>query len=281
MRAASPLRYPGGKWRVAPFFDQLINLNRLESVQYVEPYAGGASLALSLLLAGRVSEIHLNDLDPAVFSFWSCVLKRSRDLIQFIEQVPVTPEEWVKQKDIYKRAASVSRFTLGCATFFLNRTNHSGILNGGMIGGKSQAGKWHLDARFNRAELSARVRRIAAIRSRIHLYCMDALDIVKQFRRSKRTFIYLDPPYYYAGHHLYMSAYRHYDHVAVRDAVLSINPPWVVSYDDIPEIRKLYGQWHSRKLRLLHTARSARQGAEVLFFADSLRIPRLSQAAIE
>lgn len=280
MRAASPLRYPGGKWRVAPFFDKLINLNRLECFQYVEPYAGGASLALSLLLAGRVSEIHLNDLDPAVFSFWSCVLKRSRDLIEFIEQVPVTPDEWAKQKDIYMRAASVSTFALGCATFFLNRTNHSGILNGGMIGGKSQTGTWHLDARFNRAELSARVRRIASIRSRIHLYCLDALDIVKQFRRSKRTLIYLDPPYYCAGHHLYMNAYGHDDHVAVRDAVLHIDAPWVVSYDDIPEIRRLYRPMHSRKLRLLHTARSAQPGAEVLFFADGLRIPRLSPTAI-
>lgn len=275
MRTASPLRYPGGKWRVAPLFDRLISLNRLDDGRYVEPYAGGAGLALSLLLAGRVSEIHLNDLDPAIYSFWSCVLTRSNDLIEFIEHVPVTPDEWVRQKEIYTRAAGVSKFALACATFFLNRTNHSGILNGGMIGGKTQTGAWRLDARFNRSELATRVRRIVAVRSRIHISCMDALDVLKQFHRAKRTLIYLDPPYYGPGHHLYMNAYGHDDHVKVRDRVLSSPVPWIVSYDDVPQIRRLYRPMRCRQLRLLHTARSARDGAEVLFFADCLRIPRL------
>ncbi len=274
MRTASPLRYPGGKWRVASFFDQLITINRLLNHRYVEPYAGGASLALSLLLDHRVDEIHLNDLDPAIYAFWHSVLMRSRDLIDFIQQVPVTPDEWRHQKEIYARAPSVNRFTLGCATFFLNRTNHSGILNGGMIGGKKQTGPWTLDARFNRPELTARVRRIAALRSRIHLSCRDALDVVDEFRHARRTLIYLDPPYYHAGHHLYMNAYRHDDHVTVRRAVEKVTAPWVVSYDDTPEIRSIYRRMRSRKLCLLHTARSAREGAEVLFFADCLHIPR-------
>jgi DNA adenine methylase len=275
MRTASPLRYPGGKWRVASFFDRLLTINRLEDVRYVEPYAGGASLALSLLLDQKVEEVHLNDLDPAIYAFWHSVLTRPHDLIDFIDHVPITPDEWRNQKEAYSRAPNVTRFALGCATFFLNRTNHSGILNGGMIGGKRQIGPWKLDARFNRAELAARVRRIAALRSRIHLSCRDALDVIKEFRRAKRTLVYLDPPYYCSGHRLYMNAYRHDDHAAVRRAVEKVTAPWVVSYDDTPEVRRLYSRMRSRKLRLLHTARSAREGAEVLFFADGLHIPRL------
>jgi DNA adenine methylase len=275
MRTASPLRYPGGKWRVALFFERLIEINRLQRPRYVEPYAGGASLALSLLLQQKVGEIHLNDLDYAIYAFWHSLLTRSEDLIEFIHQVPVTPDEWMKQKKIYARASGANVFALGCATFFLNRTNHSGILNGGMIGGKGQTGLWKLDARYNRAELASRVRRIASFRSRIHLSCQDALDFVKDFRRAKRTLFYLDPPYYRAGQRLYLNAYRHEDHLAVRRAVQKILSPWVVSYDDIPEIRGLYENVRSRKLRLLHTARSARNGSEILFFADGLRIPKI------
>jgi DNA adenine methylase len=252
-------------------------MNRLERVRYVEPYAGGASLALSLLLEHKVEEIHLNDLDPAIYAFWHSVLTRPRDLTDFIERVPVTPDEWRNQKEIYARTMNVSSFALGCATFFLNRTNHSGILNGGMIGGKTQNGPWKLDARFNRAELAMRVRRIAAMRSRIDLSSRDALDVVNEFRHARRTLIYLDPPYYRAGHHLYMNAYRHDDHVTVRRAVGKVTAPWVVSYDDTPEIRKLYSRIPTRKLRLLHTARSAHEGAEVLFFASSLHIPGFCQ----
>ena len=123
MRTASPLRYPGGKWRIAALFEQLLTLNGLESVRYVEPYAGGASLALSLLLAGRVAEAHLNDLDPAIYAFWHSLLTRTRDFIEFIERVPVTPDEWYRQKNVYSGSAKRCRFALGCATFFLNRTN--------------------------------------------------------------------------------------------------------------------------------------------------------------
>jgi len=274
MRTASPLRYPGGKWRVTPFFEQLLRINGLGNIRYVEPYAGGASLALSLLLRGKVAEVHLNDLDPAIYAFWHSLLTRSSDLVEFIERVPITPDEWYRQKNVYERQSKVCRFSLGCATFFLNRTNHSGILNAGMIGGKRQDGPWTLDARFNRPELISRVKRIAGFRSRIHLSCRDALDVVNDYRRAKRTLLYLDPPYYNPGYHLYMNDYSHDDHVAVRQVVEKVTGPWVVSYDDRLAIRRLYRHVRSRKIHLLHTARVARDGAEVMFFAEGLHIPR-------
>ena len=145
-----PLRYPGGKWRIAPFFENVIRLNGLSLTQYIEPYAGGASLALSLLFTELVSEIHLNDIDPAIYAFWYSVLTRNQDFIQLLNQTQVTPDEWQKQKAIYAKGATSDQFALGFATFFLNRTNHSGILNAGMIGGRKQQGTWKIDARFNR-----------------------------------------------------------------------------------------------------------------------------------
>lgn len=273
MRSASPLRYPGGKWRLANYFERLIYLNSLSRCRYVEPYAGGASLALSLLIDEHVSEIYLNDLDPAIHAFWHSVIKCTDDFVQLIEAASVTPEEWAKQRTLYGEGLSVGKLTLGFATFFLNRTNHSGILNGGMIGGKSQQGRWRIDARFNKAELIRRIKRIGSLGGSIHLSQLDALHFLKRLNLKSASLIYLDPPYYVAGRNLYMNAYRPNDHLAVRECVGNLSAPWVVSYDDIWQIRRLYRGEKSRKLELLHTARSSRIGKEVLFFASDLKIP--------
>jgi DNA adenine methylase len=273
MRDASPLRYPGGKWRVASFFERLIRLNRLGSPSYVEPYAGGASLALSLLFTGQVSEVHLNDIDPAIYAFWYSVLTRSGDFLQLLERTPVTTDEWLKQKSVYASGMTAGRFALGFATFFLNRTNHSGILNGGMIGGRKQAGAWRLDARFNRVELRRRIERIVRYKSRIYLSREDAIKFLANQRFSKSSLIYIDPPYYRPGRHLYLNAYEPSDHAVLKRCVQGLRSPWIVSYDDVPEIRALYKEVRSRRLRLIHTARSARNGDEVLLFSPRLRIP--------
>lgn len=273
MRDASPLRYPGGKWRFYPFFEEIISLNRLDGCDYYEPYAGGASLALSLLFSNKVREIHLNDLDPAVYAFWKCVLTRNNDLIDLIISTEVTPDEWIFQSSIYKDGLPSGILAQGFALFFLNRTNHSGILNGGMIGGKDQKGIWKLDARFNKTELCRRIRRIASYKSQIHLTRLDAVAFLNEACPPKESFVYLDPPYYKSGARLYLNKYTPRDHAEVRKVVGRITATWVVSYDDVPEIKKLYSSVRSRHLLLQHTARSAKIGKEVLFFSPRLKIP--------
>jgi len=64
------------------------------------------------------------------------MLENSERFCLAIERTPITPEEWRSQRSIYSRGSQNDTFSLGFATFFLNRTNHSGILNGGMIGGE-------------------------------------------------------------------------------------------------------------------------------------------------
>jgi DNA adenine methylase len=273
MRDASPLRYPGGKWRIAAFFEQVIRLNGSTRTKYVEPYAGGASLALSLLFKEQVSEIYLNDLDPAIYAFWHSILAHNRDFIQLLNETPVTPVEWSKQKAVYAKGTAAGQFALGFATFFLNRTNHSGILNGGMIGGRNQRGPWKIDARFNRFELLRRIERIGSFRDRIHLSCEDAIEFLRNQKFTRKSLIYLDPPYYQAGRRLYLNAYKPGDHAAVSEFILGLKSPWIVSYDDVSEIRRLYKSVRSRRIHLLHTARFAKKGDEVLFFSPGLRIP--------
>jgi DNA adenine methylase len=273
MRDASPLRYPGGKWRFTAFFRNLILRNFKRPPAYLEPYAGGASLALSLLFSETVAEVYLNDLDPAVYSFWLSVLEKTDALVELIEKTPVTPRQWREQKRLYAERRTAGDLQLGFATFFLNRTNHSGILNGGMIGGKRQKGEWRVDARFNRAELIRRVKRIASYKNRIHLSCLDALEFIRCRGRAKSKLIYFDPPYFEAGRHLYLNAYGPADHEFVRDRISALRCPWVVSYDDVPPIRRLYRGYSARRVQLLHTARTAHQGNEIIYFSPLLNVP--------
>lgn len=275
MKTASPLRYPGGKWRIARFFERLLQANYDQPPTYLEPFAGGASLALTLLLRGFVSRIFLNDLDPAVYGFWRTIVTEPARLIRMVERTPISPKEWYRQREIYQTSADAGHLALGFAFFFLNRTSHSGILNGGMIGGTKQRGTWKIDARFNRAELIERIRRIVELRRLIHISGIDGLEFINQHRRRRtRSLVYLDPPYFNAGRDLYLSAYRPEDHARVREAVASLQAPWVVSYDDVPTIKTLYRDVRCRHLNLIHTARDARIGEEVMFFSDGLRIPR-------
>ncbi|HET6843295.1 MAG TPA: DNA adenine methylase [Candidatus Angelobacter sp.] len=274
MKDASPLRYPGGKWRLTSFFERLLALNFDQPPTYIEPYAGGASLALSLLLSGKVTEIFLNDLDITIHAFWQSILEHTDKFISLLNDTPVTVTEWKRQKSVYASGLAAGTLKLGFATFFLNRTNHSGILNGGMIGGKRQDGAWKLDARFNRSELLRRIRRIAAYRNQIHLFNCDAVNFVREYSSSQKNLIYLDPPYYCAGQRLYLNAYRPQDHAQVRDRVLNFRCRWIVSYDDVPEIRDLYSSQRVRCINLFHTARAARKGKEVMFFSSDLKIPR-------
>ena len=273
MRNASPLRYPGGKWRLTKGFERVIALNYEKPPAYVEPYAGGASLALSLLFTGVVNEIYLNDLDPAIHAFWFSVLRQNKKFCRLVKTASITPSEWRKQRKIYRQGLVAGRLALGFATFFLNRTNHSGILNGGMIGGKQQKGEWKLGARFNRTELVRRIQRISQFKNRIHLRCKDATAFLIQKKFRKNTLVYLDPPYYRSGMDLYLNAYEPGDHKLVRDCTLDLGCPWIVSYDDVPEIRRLYRSQRCRRVRLLHTARTTRLGKEIMFFSGRLRIP--------
>jgi DNA adenine methylase len=95
---------------------------------------------------------------------------------------------------------------LGFATFYLNRTNRSGILNANPIGGLKQTGRWKIDARFRRADLVTRIRLIGRYRNRIEVEGRHGNDVSQDFLRRPRTFLYIDPPYLTKGAKLYLDA---------------------------------------------------------------------------
>ena len=183
----SPLRYPGGKSKLAKFITLLCEKNQITDAggHYVEPYAGGASVALHLLFNGQVSEITINDSDRSIYAFWWAVLHRTDKLISRIQDTKTDEKTWRKSREIQHNKDNAPLFELGFSTFFLNRTNISGIIDGGMIGGFAQKGKYRIDCRFNKQELIKRIRVIAAHKKNIHLYNLDALDLIKEIENGE------------------------------------------------------------------------------------------------
>ncbi len=282
MRFNTPLRYPGGKGKLTDFIKLVFTHNDLLDGHYIEPYAGGSGIALNLLFHGYVTSIHLNDLNPAVFAFWHSVLNKPDELCQAIHDVKIDMDEWYKQKHIQSNPHEHSTLELGFSTFFLNRANRSGILLGGVIGGKKQDGPWKLDARFKKENLIHRIEKIALYKSRIRLYNLDAADLIETVLPTlpQKTLVYLDPPYYVKGKGLYENHYGHEDHEKIAKLVREkITLPWVVSYDHTPEIMEMYKDCNTITYGINYSAQNRYKGAEAMFFSDKLIVPDVKNPA--
>ena len=274
---ATPLRYPGGKGKLTNFMRRVFEENDLLDGHYAEPYAGGAGLALNLLMLGYVSHIHLNDISPSVFAFWHSVVHSPDKLCRMIRDAKLNMDEWQKQKQIQRAPQKHDSLKLGFSTFFLNRTNRSGILTGGVIGGNDQSGNWKIDARFNKKDLIQRIEKIAMYRGRIHLYNLDAAKLITEILPTlpKKSLVYLDPPYYVKADRLYVNFYKEKDHQMIAGLVKKITLPWIVSYDHMPAISSMYKSFRTITYGMDYSAAKCYQGSEVMFFSRRMIIPRV------
>lgn len=266
----SPLRYPGGKNCIFPFVSNIFYENNLLGVNYAEPYAGGAGLALRLLFEGYVDKIYINDLDSSIYAFWISILTRPTEFCDWLENVEVSINNWQKYKKIQSEAPRANVFELAKATFFLNRTNISGVIKGGVIGGMEQNGKYKMNVRFNKRDLIERILRISKMRDRIFISNLDGLSFINRLNKKKeQIFIYLDPPYYQKGADLYMNFYSKADHRKLSKFVHDMQQTWMVSYDKHEFILNLYAREQKISYKLSQSA-SNRVGDEILIFSEHL-----------
>ena len=272
----TPLRYPGSKRRLAAFVAQLLEVNKLDNVQYVEPCAGSAAVALSLLYNEYAASIHLNDLSRPIFAFWHSAIHKTDRFCAEIERIPITMEQWKRQRAIYEHDAAADLFELGVATFFLNRTNRSGIVGGGVIGGKRQDTALKLDARFNKSELIDRIRRMGRYRDRIQLYRQDVLDFTEDVVSDLRgnVLAFYDPPYIAKGGALYPDNYRPEDHQRLANRIQKLTQLWIVTYDyDASHRHNLFPNQRCLAFSLTYSTHERHRGREAMFVSDQLRLP--------
>ena len=274
----TPLRYPGGKAKFAPTIKAIIENNDLHG-HYVEPYAGGAGVALDLLFSGVCTDIHINDLDLAIYHFWKSITEETEDFIRLVSKTDVTIEEWHKQKEILKQD-DISPIERGFAAFFLNRTNRSGILKGGVIGGLQQSGNYKLDCRFNKEALIKRIQKIGSMNNKIHVYNQDTEKWLLEIDNliPSNSLIYLDPPYYEKGQGLYRNFYNHQDHKSIKEKLVKVKTPWVVSYDNNQNIRDIYQQYRQEEYILNYSASKKIKATEVIIYSDSIKLPHRTLA---
>lgn len=270
---SSPLRYPGGKTRLANKLLEAMdkNFDPKEKIILVEPYAGGAGASLALLLAGKAERIVINDLDKAIFTFWKIAVFDTDYLINKIRRTEVTIEEWKKQKKIY--ISTTNERELAFATLFLNRTNRSGIMNGGPIGGIEQSGTWKVNARFIKKTIINRLGKIKEFHTKIEVTNLDGIELLKKLEERKNKnqyFIFLDPPYFQKGQSLYMNHYDNKDHENLSEFLgKSSFKKWIMTYDDVPYIKNLYATMHTSGFAIQHNAYESKIGKEVMISPKS------------
>lgn len=270
-KTTSPLRYPGGKGLLSGFVEKMIDLEDESIKSYCEPFSGGAGIALDLLLKGKVERVIINDLDTAVFSFWDSVFNQTDLLICAINEFQFNIEEWKKRRKIYqtlrkKRDTSVE---LAAAFFYLNRTNRSGILNAGVIGGMSQSGTYRMDARFNRSDLVEKIENISEYREKVIIENRDGIEVAEENLNNAQTLIYLDPPYYEKGGSLYYNSMNEESHKRLRDLMAKyLSSRWLLSYDNVKDVQSLYKNFFSVEFSFRYSATGSKEGKELMIFSD-------------
>jgi len=279
MEYYSPLRFPGGKNNLYNFIYSVILDNRLLNGCYVEPYAGGAAIALRLLMENICEKVYINDISKPIYAFWYSVLNFNDYLCQMIEDTDITIDEWHRQRNIFFNQEKESILELGFATFFLNRTNFSGILQAGVLGGKKQNSRYKVDSRFKKQNLIPRIRQIKKFADRIILSRKDALIFLNEKARKlpEKTLIYLDPPYYYKGKKLYENYYGEKNHRDIANFLTkNIDLFWLVSYDNADEIIDMYKNIEYQRYNLRYTANRFKNGNEIMFFSPALEQQEIS-----
>ncbi|MBU5363447.1 DNA adenine methylase [Enterococcus raffinosus] len=267
----SILRYPGGKNKVYNYVKHLIS--ETGSSTYIEPFCGGAAIAFKLLIKGDVKKIIINDFDKSIYALWYSVLNHPEELCTLISNAQFNMDEWYLQKDIQRNKNDSDLLSLGFSTLYLNRTNRSGIINAGVIGGKNQTGSYLMDCRFNKDDLIEKIKLISSKRSSIKLYNKDALHFIRQnISRTSDSLTFFDPPYYIKGKALYTNFYEHIDHVELSNTIKNTlnNKNWILTYDFTPEIKEMYKEYEHFVYHLNYSLANTGKGKEYIFLSNSI-----------
>ena len=274
----SILRYPGGKTQLAKFVSNLIAINKIKSPIYCEPFSGGSGVSMELLLTNKVNSVILNELERSIYSIWFAILHDADNLVDAIQAMPITIDEWYRHKNIYSELKDIPvyDFRLAVSALFLNRTNRGGIITGGPIGGHEQKSKYSLDCRFNKVGIVKKIRAIAEQSHRIRLYMLDAKDLINDVllrENPDQLFTFFDPPYYKQGQALYKNAFNHEDHEALSESIKMMNAyKWITTYDECPEIQSIYSDYRLYTYKLRYSVNQFRKANEYLFASPTTKI---------
>jgi DNA adenine methylase len=274
----TPLRYPGGKSRLLGYVEKFLMLNHISPDIVCEPYAGAASISVGLLQRGIVNSAHICEKDPLIVAYWNAIKFHFDDFVESIKAVEVSMDTWFAFKK-YLSEDSDKRFSvteLALAFLFYNRTNYSGIIKGGPLGGKSQKSKYKLGCRFNKTKIIEKLVGLNKIAENVQIIRGDGLEFMKEESRNmswENKFFYVDPPFYRVGKDLYREFFKDEDHINLADFLADLESPWLLSYDDSDFIRNLYREKKNARIYTDYQANFLKKSESELLFSNRVIPP--------
>ena len=269
----TPFRYPGSKSSFTGIVKEYVLHNGLKGCKVVEPYAGSAAVTLALVSEGVCSSGVIVERDPLIYSFWKVAFSNPEALIRRIEGSEATLSTWHELRPLlsYKEPNNGDLVEMAFAALFFNRTNFSGVLHSGPIGGQDQSSAYKIDCRFNRKELLLKIQKFSAVSKKIEVCFGDPIDVIKSCSRQTKTLFYIDPPYFIQGRKLYRYYYKLKDHLALSKALQKSKFNWILSYDDHDVIKSLYEGFSQVEKAFQYSTRVAKNENELLI--TNLKIP--------
>ena len=232
----SLLRWPGGK---SKFVGQLLsycNPDKMEN--FVEPFAGGASVGLSLLLAGKVKELFLNDIDFGVYSLFQLIKDMPEVLIDRIRRFVPTKEAYYRARQrVNENYFGLDMVDAAWNLLIVNRLAFSGITKANCMS--------EPESRWSAHTLIKRIENIHRVNTHIHVSCMDACGLIEEMYWRPNTTIFIDPPYKIKGKNLYVNYYTDKNHYELSNLLEDLyrgmpGADMLITYDDCEFIKEIY-----------------------------------------
>ncbi|MDD5566765.1 MAG: DNA adenine methylase [Patescibacteria group bacterium] len=282
MLQLSPLRYPGSKRKIYKYFDKIVSYNKMSPQLFVEPFVGGGSIFINFLVNHKYSTAIIADKDKLIYSFWKTLFDEPGYITRFISKVPISIKKFDEYRNIANHQHIYPRNKLAEACLFLNRTSFSGILNtsSGPIGGRKQKSVYRINCRFSRKILISRVRFVATFRHRVVVLNTDWRETLKKVKnvriKNKKVLYYFDPPFFNKARHLYRYYFDEAHHKDLRNELIKIKQPWILSYDNTPEIINLYSAFKKIHVSVPYSINSPAKRLEKELIITPLKLPRIN-----
>jgi len=276
--SVTPLRYPGGKTWLLPYVMEYLRFHNIQLGTIIEPFAGSASISIGLLKRGLADKAYLSESDPLLVAFWRTVFNNNSEFLEAVRSLEISMETWYDFRKYLARDASLKyrEIELALAFLFYNRTNYSGIIKAGPIGGRRQLSENKLQCRFNVTGIIRKIQALSDLGDKVKIELYDGIEFLRKIGRMYEDdpiFIYVDPPYYKAGKVLYRDYFTDKQHEELADVLDNITEyPWLVSYDDSEFIRKLYSKSHLQYVYTDYQAGNLKRGMKELLLSN-FRIP--------
>ena len=276
MKLTNPLRYPGSKASFASSVGAFVTACGYTGFEIVEPFAGSASVSIDLVSSGVCSKAILIERDPLLYAFWSAVFFDTRRLCNRINKLSIDLGTWHDLRPLLaiNSPDEYELIDLAVAGLFFNRTNFSGVLHAGPIGGQQQKSVYKVNCRFNKDDLIARIRAIAKLQNRVEVIFSDALGFLETQKEAvnQNRFYYVDPPYFVQGEKLYRYSFELSQHKQLAKVLSELKAPWLLSYDRHPVIEMLYERYASSGFKFKYSSKIRKVERE--FLVTNIKLPK-------